>query len=235
MRRVNGRGGHDGNWKYGAVRSPVHRTPQRPRRAGERATPASSAEQRGEHEAGLSDDMLLAGFGAGDPAAALAFVRRFQRTAFGVALGVIGDAGLAEDVAQQAFERAWRQAERFDPRLGTVRGWLVSIVHNLAVDAVRVRRPHPIDRQDLDLLIAAMAESPEHHALAGEISAELRQALAALPEEQARAAVLTAVHGMTARELAEREAIPLGTAKSRIRAALAKLHETVATTRGLHG
>jgi RNA polymerase sigma factor (sigma-70 family) len=217
------------------VNSPAHRTPQRPCHTGEQARPTPLVDQRGVPEVGLSDDMLLAGFGAGDPAAALAFVRRFQRTAFGVALGVIGDAGLAEDVAQQAFERAWRQSERFDPRLGSVRGWLVSIVHNLAVDAARVRRPHPIEKQDLDLMIVAMAESPEHHALAGEISAELRQALAALPEEQARAAVLTAVHGMTARELAEREAIPLGTAKSRIRAALAKLHETVATSRGAHG
>jgi|SRR5882757_3424630 len=235
MRGANGRGGHDGHWKYGAVNSPMHHTPRWPGRSGEQATPGSLVGQRGEHGMGLSDDMLLAGFGAGDPTAALAFVHRFQRTAFGVALGVIGDAGLAEDVAQQAFERAWRHSERFDPRLGSVRGWLVSIVHNLAVDAARVRRPHPIEKQDLDSMIAAMAESPEHHALAGEISAELRQALAALPEEQARAAVFTAVHGMTARELAEQEAIPLGTAKSRIRAALAKLHETVATSRGAHG
>jgi RNA polymerase sigma factor (sigma-70 family) len=190
--------------------------------------------RRGETGVGLADDMLLAGFGAGDPAASLAFVRRFQRTAFSVALRVIGDAGLAEDVAQLAFERAWRQTERFDPRLGSVRAWLVSIVHNLAVDTARVRRPHPIDKEDLDSLIAAIAETPEQYALAAEISTELRQALAALPEEQARAVVLTAVHGLTARELAEREAIPLGTAKSRIRAALTKLHETVATSRGTH-
>jgi RNA polymerase sigma factor (sigma-70 family) len=200
----------------------------------EQATFVASWTQRGETEVGLSDDMLLAGFGAGEPAAALAFVRRFQRTAFGVALRVLGDAGLAEDVAQLAFERAWSQTERFDPRLGSVRAWLVSIVHNLAVDTARVRRPHPIDKEDLDSLIAAIAETPEHHALAAEISTELRHALAALPEEQARAVVLTAVHGMTARELAEREAIPLGTAKSRIRAALTKLHDTVAASRGTH-
>jgi len=171
--------------------------------------------------AGLSDDMVLAGFGAGDPAAALEFVHRFQRTAFSVALGVVGDAGLAEDVAQQGLARAWRHATQYDAGRGSVRGWLIRIVHNLAVDTVRVRRPYPMDRHGLDSLIEAMTETPERHTLAGETSAKLRAALAALPAEQARAAVLSAVHGMTAREVAELEAIPLGTAKSRIRSGLA--------------
>ncbi|HEX4251848.1 MAG TPA: sigma-70 family RNA polymerase sigma factor [Pseudonocardia sp.] len=211
----------------GTVKRVARRAPQWSRRPGEQVESGSSTEQRVDTDVGLSDHMLLAGFGAGDPAAALAFVRRFQRMAFGVALHVIGDAGLAEDVAQQAFERAWRHSERYDPRLGSVRSWLASIVHNLAVDNARVRRPRPIDKPALDSLIVAMVETPEHHALAAEVSTQLRRALATLPEEQARAVVLTAVHGMTARELAEREAIPLGTAKSRTRAALAKLHDTV--------
>jgi RNA polymerase sigma-70 factor (ECF subfamily) len=63
----------------------------------------------------LPDDMLLAGLGAGDPQMALAFVRRFQRTAFGVALAIVGDSVLAEDITQQAFERAWRHAGLYDP------------------------------------------------------------------------------------------------------------------------
>lgn len=137
-------------------------------------------------------------------------MRRFQRPAFSVALGVDGDAGLAEDVAQQGLARTWRQATRYDARRGSVRGWLIRIVHNPAVDTVRVRRPYPMDRQGLDPLIGAMTEDPERHSLTGETSAELRATLAALPTEQARAAVLSAVHGMTAREVAELEAIPLG-------------------------
>jgi RNA polymerase sigma-70 factor (ECF subfamily) len=169
--------------------------------------------------------MVLAGFGASDPAGALEFVHRFQRTAFGVALGVVGDAGLAEDVAQQGFERVWRQAGQYDARRGSVRSWLIRIVHNLAVDTVRVRRPYPMERQGLDELVGAMTETPERRTLAGETSTALRHALAALPAEQARAAVLSAVHGMTAREIAELEAVPLGTAKSRIRAGLVKLHD----------
>lgn len=97
---------------------------------------------------------------------------------FGVALAVVGDNGLAEDIAPQAFERAWRYAGLYDPRRGSVRTWLL---HNLAVDAVRVRRPAPVDPQDLLPLLAAITDTPEGHALAG-----LRTALAALPQEQAR-------------------------------------------------
>lgn len=172
----------------------------------------------------VPDDLLLAGFAIGDQRLALAFVRRFQRSVFGVALAVVGDSRLAEDIAQQAFERAWRHAGTFDPRRGSVRAWLTRIVHNLAVDAVRVRRPAPVDPQELIPLLAAMTDGPERRALAEETSAELRTALATLPPEQARAVVMAAVHGLPAREIAELEGIPVGTAKSRIRAAVAKLH-----------
>lgn len=179
--------------------------------------------------------MLLAGLGAGDPQAALAFVRRFQRTMFGVALAVVGDSALAEDIAQQAFERAWRHAGLYDSRRGTVRTWLTRIVHNLAIDAVRVQRPVPVDPQDLVSLIAAMTDSPEDRALAGERSADLRRALAELAPKQARAVVMAAVHGMTVREIAELEQIPLGTAKSRIHAAIAKLHAALPALGADHG
>ncbi|MBV9650624.1 MAG: RNA polymerase sigma factor [Pseudonocardiales bacterium] len=182
----------------------------------------------------MPDDMLLAGLATGDPQLAVAFVRRFQQTVFGVALAVVGDSGLAEDIAQQAFERAWRHAAVYDPRRGSVRTWLTRIVHNLAVDAVRVRRPAPLDPQDLIPLLVAMTEGPEHRALAGETSTELRKALATLPPEQARAVVLAAVHGLTAREIAEAESIPIGTAKSRIRAAMAKLHTALSPERADH-
>jgi RNA polymerase sigma factor (sigma-70 family) len=183
----------------------------------------------------LPDEMLLAGLGAGDPQVALAFVRRFQRTVFGVALAVVGDSGLAEDIAQQAFERAWRHAGLYDSRRGSVRTWLTRIVHNLAVDAVRAHRAAPLDPQDLVPLVAAITDTPERRALAGETSTELRRALATLPPEQARAVVMAAVHGMTAREIADIEHIPLGTAKSRIRAAMAKLHATLPAPRADHG
>jgi len=64
----------------------------------------------------LPDETLLAGFGTGDADLSLAFVRRFQRVVFGVALTVIGDPATAEDIAQQTFERAWRHAQVYDSR-----------------------------------------------------------------------------------------------------------------------
>ena len=182
-----------------------------------------------------SDDMLLAGLGAGDAEAAVAFVRRFQPMVFGVAFAVVGDRGLAEDIAQQAFERAWRHAGLYDPRRGSVRSWLTRIVHNLAVDAARVQRPAPIDPEDLMPLIAAITDSPERRALASETSTQLRTALANLPPEQARAVVMAAVHGLTAREIADAENVPVGTAKSRIRAAMTKLHAVLPVPQTDHG
>ena len=179
----------------------------------------------------MSDDMLLAGLGMGDAQAAAAFVRRFQPMVFGVVLAVVGDRGLAEDIAQQAFERAWRHAGLYDPRRGSVRTWLTRIVHNLAVDAARIRRPAPVDPDELLPLLTAITESPERRTLT---SAQLRTALAALPAEQARAVVLAAVHGLTAREIADAENVPVGTAKSRIRAAMTKLHAALPAPRADH-
>src|SRR5580700_1412303 len=107
-----------------------------------------------------ADEGLLAGLGAGDAELALAFVRRFQRIVFGVALAVTGDPVTGEDVAQQAFEQAWRHATVYDSRRGSVRAWLTTITHNLAVDVVRARSALPMDPDDLPGVIAAVSDSP---------------------------------------------------------------------------
>jgi RNA polymerase sigma factor (sigma-70 family) len=182
----------------------------------------------------LPDETLLAGLGTGDAEIALAFVRRFQRIVFGVALAVLGDVRSAEDVAQQTFERVWRHARVYDSRRGSVRTWLTTIARNLAVDAARVRRAMPVDPIALVDLLGADTNGPEQHAVAEESVAELRRALAALPEEQARALVLAGIHGLTAREIADREHIPLGTAKTRIRAAMGKLRRALLPKRVDH-
>lgn len=178
------------------------------------------------------DDLLLSAMSAGDPDAALAFVRRFQRVVYGVAYATLGDSGLAEDVAQQAFEHASRQADLYDPRRGSVRAWLTGIAHHLAVDTARMHRPTPVAPPELAKLVTAIThgashQGPEQHVFAGEIAAELARALTALPPGQARAVVMAAAHGFTAREIAETERIPLATAKSRIRIALEKLHNAL--------
>jgi RNA polymerase sigma factor (sigma-70 family) len=175
----------------------------------------------------LPDDVLLAGLGAGDADLAVAFVRRFQRVVFGVAVAVIGDPKTAEDVAQQAFEQAWKHAQVYDSRRGTVRAWLTRIAHNLAIDVVRGRASLPVDPDDLPLMLSAMTDGPEHSperlVVARDSAAQLRGALRQLPSAQARAVAMAGIYGMTARQVADTEGIPLGTAKTRIRDGMQKL------------
>ncbi|MFF0163878.1 RNA polymerase sigma factor [Streptomyces sp. NPDC005263] len=175
----------------------------------------------------MPDDALLAGLTTDDPELAVAFVRRFQHKVFGVAMTVTGDAQLAEDVAQQTFEQAWRHAQVYDSRRGSVRTWLTAIAHNLAIDAVRSRRAVPVEPTRMAPLLEAATDTPERLAMADEESAELRRAIADLPPGQARAIVMAGVYGMTAQQVADLEHVPLGTAKSRIRTALGKLREAL--------
>lgn len=179
----------------------------------------------------LPDEALLSGLATGDPDLAVTFVRRFQHRVFGVAMAVTGDPQLAEDIAQQTFERAWRHAQIYDSRRGSVATWLTTIAHNLAIDAVRARRTEPVAPEDLDTLLGVVTETPERWALADEASSQLRAALARLPREQARALVMAGIYGMTAQQIAEVEGVPLGTAKTRIRAATAKLRKSLASVR----
>jgi RNA polymerase sigma factor (sigma-70 family) len=171
----------------------------------------------------LPDETLLAGLGAGDADLAIAFVRRFQRLVFGVAVTVLSDPGIAEDVAQQAFEQAWRHAQVYDSRRGSVRAWLTTITHNLAIDVVRARTSAPVDPGDLPALLTAVTDTPERLAVAHDNAAGVRRALARLPSPQARAVAMAGIYGMTARQIADVEGVPLGTAKTRIRDGMQKL------------
>ncbi|MPY52145.1 RNA polymerase sigma factor [Streptomyces acidicola] len=182
----------------------------------------------------VPDEALLAGMATGDPEIALAFVRRFQRMVFGIALAVVDDPQLAEDIAQQTFEQAWRHAQVYDTRRGSVRTWLRTIAHNLAIDAVRARRATPVSPEDLDALLDFVNPTPEQWALADEAAARTRAAVAELPREQARAVVMAGIYGMTARQISEFEGIPLGTAKTRIRAAMGKLRTVLGPERADH-
>jgi RNA polymerase sigma factor (sigma-70 family) len=171
----------------------------------------------------LPDEVLLAGLGEGDAALSVAFVRRFQRVVFGVAVAITSDPVTAEDVAQHAFEQAWRHASVYDTRRGSVRAWLTTITHHLAVDVVRARSALPMDPDDLPTVLAGMTDSPERVAVANDNALGVRQALARLPAPQARAVAMAGIYGMTARQVADAEGIPLGTAKTRIRDGMRKL------------
>ncbi len=178
--------------------------------------------------AAASDDALLAAMAAGDADAAAVFVRRYQSRVFGLALTVVGDRGRAEDVAQEAFVRAWRHAETFDPRRGSAAGWLLTIARNLALDAQRAGRIR--SAEPLELFLAGLTDprpGPAELALDGVASERVRDALADLPLPQRRAVVVATFGGRTARELGELEGIPLGTAKTRIRDGLAQLRRVL--------
>jgi RNA polymerase sigma factor (sigma-70 family) len=178
-----------------------------------------------------ADDALLAGYGAGDPQAAASFIRRHQARVYGLAQSIVIDPALAEDVAQEAFTRAWRHAATYDARRGTVLTWLLTITRNLAIDALRMRRSVPIDPATLaalDLKATGIDAEPSRAADLADQATRLRAALANLPVDQRRALVLAGLCGRTAKEVGEAEGIPLGTAKTRIRTAMRKLREVLA-------
>jgi RNA polymerase sigma factor (sigma-70 family) len=176
------------------------------------------------------DDALLAGMALGDTGAAEVFVRRHAERVTGVALAVVGDRQVAEDVAQEVFWRAWRAAANFDARRGTGEAWLLTIARNAAIDYVRVTRPQPVDPQVLVSLVGddrGRDGAPGDDLVAEAEATEVRAALRVLPDDQRRALLMAAVGGRTAAEVGAAEGIPLGTAKTRIRTALRRLREAL--------
>jgi RNA polymerase sigma factor (sigma-70 family) len=182
---------------------------------------------------GSSDEALLAGLAAGDRDASAEFVRRFQRRAYGLARTIVRDRGTAEEVAQEAFVRAWRYGASYDARRGSVVTWLLAIVRNVAVDRLRLVQPEPLDSELLGakLQLSDTRSARDEHAGVDERD-ELRRALAGLPDEQRRALLLASYFGRTAAEIAELEAIPLGTAKTRIRTAMRRLRDELEVSDG---
>ena len=177
----------------------------------------------------LSDDALLAAVALEEHDAAAVFIRRFQRRVYGLAITMIGDAALADDLAQVTFERAWRHAGTYDARRASVATWLLTITRNLAIDTMRVRRAIPFD-PDLvsQLLPPSSSVDPQQAAVDADRLGRLGVELAGLPVEQRRAVLLATLAGRTAAEIAVIEGIPVGTAKTRIRTGLRRLRVAVA-------
>jgi RNA polymerase sigma-70 factor (ECF subfamily) len=141
--------------------------------------------------------------------------------AYSIALRITADAALAEDVVQEAFLGAWRNAARYVEGRGSVRTWLLSIVHHRAVDVVRRRRP-ATQLPELDAIPPAPLTLPDvWPEVAGRLlRLEILTALRTLSEVQREAIELAYFGGLTQQEIAARTGTPLGTVKSRMRVGL---------------
>ena len=176
-----------------------------------------------------SDAALIAGLAVGDSPAAVAFVRRFQGPVYGLAVSITRDPGLAQDVAQEVFVRAWRASASYDARRASVLTWLLTITRNAAIDVVRANRVTPTDPVLLEEIITATMHmpGPEEEVMRHAQRDAAVAALRTLPPEQARAVVLALIGGRTAAEVSAHEGIPLGTAKTRIRTGLRRVREAL--------
>ena len=174
-----------------------------------------------------SDEALLAGFATGDPRTAAAFVRRFQGRVYGLALTIVRQPAIAEEVAQETFVRVFRHAGNYDARKGRVSTWLLSIARNLAIDVTRMRRLDPVDPEVIAAEVSLTSQEPpaDEMGMQPDEREQLRSAITELPDDQQRALVLAAYMGRTAREISDLDDVPLGTVKTRIRTAMLKLRE----------
>jgi RNA polymerase sigma-70 factor (ECF subfamily) len=187
-------------------------------------TSVVAASPRAPSENRTSDEALVAGLSRGDASAAGAFVHHYQRRVYGLARSLVGDPTQAEEIAQEALIRAWRHADSYDSRRGSLSTWVLTITRNMAVDFLRRKRAEPTDPRDpIFLDQPALGFMPEEAATAALETTRVTTALDGLPLEQRRALVLAVFYGYTAREISKAEAIPLGTAKSRVRCALIKV------------
>src|SRR5436190_3362057 len=171
----------------------------------------------------VTDEALLALVARGDDLALAELYDRFGGVAYGLALRILRDAVLAQDAVQEAFLAAWRTAVSFDPARGTASTWLLTLVHRRAVDLVR--REDRRRTASLDDLPVAAGDATDETAEVRERRRAVQAALAELPDEQREALELAYYAGLSQSELAERLGLPLGTVKSRMFAALAKLRD----------
>jgi RNA polymerase sigma-70 factor (ECF subfamily) len=171
--------------------------------------------------ADVADRAVLARVADGELDALQDLYDRYRTMAYSIALRITADAALAEDVVQDAFLGAWRNAGRYVEGRGSVKTWLLSIVHHRAVDAVRRRRPTS-ELPDVETPPPAALTVPD---IWGEVAgnldrAEIASALATLSEVQREAIELAYFSGLTQVEIADKTGAPLGTVKSRIRLGL---------------
>ena len=165
------------------------------------------------------------------PAAFEILYDRHGGAAYSLAYRIVGDRAVAEEVTQEAFLSAWRSGARYDRARGSVRTWLLGVVRNRAIDAIRrdaARAPALSLDADTQVREPAASELTDVEAVRREAAREVRGALAQLPDEQLKVVQLAYFGGLSQSEIAEALGMPLGTVKGRMRLAMEKMRAKLA-------
>ena len=185
-------------------------------------------------EAQAEDRACLGRLSSGDGDAAASLYDRHARAIYSLVLRILDDEGDAEDVVQEVFAQAWRQAARYDPSRGAVGAWLLVMARTRAIDKRRARRarsgPQTVDDRAIEEMPSGAADAASQ-VIDAEQARRIQRALGELPLLQRLAIELAYYEGLTQREIADRLEEPLGTVKTRIRLGLLKLRETLAEVR----
>ena len=162
-----------------------------------------------------------------DPDALADLYDRHARVVFSLAFRILRDQGDAEDVVQEVFSQAWKQAGRYDTRRGHVIGWLLTMTKSRAIDRLRSRRVRPdaVVDESAVLDLPDRAELPDAQLEWAGRASQIRSAFEGLPLLQRAAIELAFYEGLTHAEIADRLEVPLGTVKTRIRQGLLKMKD----------
>jgi RNA polymerase sigma-70 factor (ECF subfamily) len=185
------------------------------------------------------DEQLVAAAQRGSLEAFNHLVTRYERPAYGLAVRLLGDAAAAEDVTQESFLAAWSNLRSY--RGGVFKSWVMRIVANRCYDELRRRQRQPAGSLDelpsepvVEWTLHAPAEGPDDAALRQELSRHLQISVERLPIDQRAALVLSDIQGHTYEEIAVITGANLGTVKSRISRARARLRDDLSRTRELY-
>jgi RNA polymerase sigma factor (sigma-70 family) len=168
-----------------------------------------------------TDGELIQRAAGGDRSAFEDLYRRYARPVFGLALRRLGDRGRAEDAVQETFASVWRSASTYRPERGPGAPWLYAFARNAIVDRARARTETPADIPDEASADAGPADRAEQSWVAWRV----HRALEELPDREREVVALAYWSGLSQSEVAEFLGIPLGTVKTRTRAALTRLSE----------
>jgi RNA polymerase sigma-70 factor (ECF subfamily) len=173
----------------------------------------------------LADEDLLTLVEGGDADAFEVIYERHSRVAFSLAFRLLGDRQSAEDLVQDAYLAVWHGAAIYSSTRGSVRNWLLSILHNRGVDRLRTLAAMTRRQEALEQVELRRPDEPDAAALGmgRALAGSIREELSTLPGEQLEVLKLAYYGGFTHHEIAEMLELPLGTVKSRMRLALDRL------------